>query len=327
MQLAYKQRIWRLKLETRANFLSLTLGGYYIQRRNVCQPPLYPSIGIEIHRQSNAVSPDATENDPRGLDLVLTEPGLVALLKEISLCLRDRVRNRQGRDIDRSSRERELTKTIRPMAYMVAMIKLAICMIINVSSRRETHQSPARKRKSDRATRASRSERSLKRNKLHVRYIHCQLVDMCICGSTDLPPLTLAVVLLEETLVVRDTVLAEHESAVTKRNCQPYCLSRRIPSIHAIPSAFVTSSVDRQESPVTSRPIPPTSGIVRGGRITGNFTGRRTQPYGGRCEAFLRFEDAKNQRLRKREGGQWQRKSHGEVVEGGSEGSCNWRVM
>lgn len=35
---------------------------------------------------------------------------------------------------------------------------------------------------------------------------------MWICGSTDLPPLTLAVVLLEETLVVRDTVLAEHES-------------------------------------------------------------------------------------------------------------------
>jgi hypothetical protein len=37
----------------------------------------------------------------------------------------------------------------------------------------------------------------------------------CICvtrGPTDLPPLTLAIVLLEETLVVRDTVLAEHES-------------------------------------------------------------------------------------------------------------------
>ena len=35
---------------------------------------------------------------------------------------------------------------------------------------------------------------------------------MWICGSTDLPPLTLAVVLLEQTLVVGDTVLAEHES-------------------------------------------------------------------------------------------------------------------
>ena len=61
--------------------------------------------------------------------------------------------------------------------------------------------------------------------------------------------------LLEETLVVRDTVLAEHESVVTTRNCQPNCLSRRSPSIHPIPPAFIASSVDRQESPVTSRPF------------------------------------------------------------------------
>lgn len=35
-------------------------------------------------------------------------------------------------------------------------------------------------------------------------------------GQTDLPPLTLAVVLLEEALVVRDAVLAEDESRVEK---------------------------------------------------------------------------------------------------------------
>lgn len=35
--------------------------------------------------------------------------------------------------------------------------------------------------------------------------------ESCSC-RTDLPPLALAVVVLEETLVVRDTVLAENET-------------------------------------------------------------------------------------------------------------------
>lgn len=37
-------------------------------------------------------------------------------------------------------------------------------------------------------------------------------LDQLYSDHTDLPPLTLAVVVLEQTLVVRDTVLAEHET-------------------------------------------------------------------------------------------------------------------
>lgn len=44
--------------------------------------------------------------------------------------------------------------------------------------------------------------------------------------STDLPPLTLAVVLLEETLVVRDTVLAEHETVCSHKQKSSAILSQ-----------------------------------------------------------------------------------------------------
>lgn len=40
---------------------------------------------------------------------------------------------------------------------------------------------------------------------------HCVSLVTISPIRTDLPPLTLAVVFLEQTLVVRDTVLAEHE--------------------------------------------------------------------------------------------------------------------
>lgn len=40
---------------------------------------------------------------------------------------------------------------------------------------------------------------------------HCVISETISPSRTDLPPLTLAVVGLEQTLVVRDTVLAEHE--------------------------------------------------------------------------------------------------------------------
>lgn len=62
-----------------------------------------------------------------------------------------------------------------------------------------------------------------------------------ICGSTDLPPLTLTVVTLEQTLVVRDTVLAEHEPRYRKK----VELSARL-SAEAIDPTHVALSVDRR---------------------------------------------------------------------------------
>lgn len=53
--------------------------------------------------------------------------------------------------------------------------------------------------------------------------------------GTDLPPLTLAVVVLEQTLVVGDTVLTEHESIVRKNmSVVGLCINRQ----SVMPGAF-----------------------------------------------------------------------------------------
>lgn len=96
--------------------------------------------------------------------------------------------------------------------------------------------------------------------------IECQvhnsfpIYSLSIDGSTDLPPLTLAVVLPEKTLVVRNTVLPEHKSVDTTRgksisHAAFHCIN---PAHHAI-----MPSDKRLET------HPPTSGIVRGARIVG----------------------------------------------------------
>jgi hypothetical protein len=53
--------------------------------------------------------------------------------------------------------------------------------------------------------------REVCRTVCYVRSLPLHHIETIIAGRTDLPPLALAVVVLEEALVVRDTVLAEHE--------------------------------------------------------------------------------------------------------------------
>ena len=113
--------------QTRAAFFSLTLGRYYIQRRNVYHLPSRSSIEVEVHCQYHT-----TENASKGS----LDPGFVALLIGISLAT------------DFGSLERrERTKTMRPRAYSVARMQLALCTTTNVSNRRLTHQHPCRRRR------------------------------------------------------------------------------------------------------------------------------------------------------------------------------------
>lgn len=141
-----RKQLERSKL---GQIFSLTPGIYYIQRRNVCHLPSQPSIEVEVHCQYHAI-----ENASKGS----LDPGLVALLIRVSLCT-------DARRLE----TKERTKTMRPRAYKVARMQLAMCITINVSKRGLTHQHPCRRRRRGRGTLCNRSAKTSNNQELYVR--------------------------------------------------------------------------------------------------------------------------------------------------------------
>lgn len=89
--------------------------------------------------------------------------------------------------------------------------------------------------------------------------------------------------LLEKALVVRDTVLAEHEPVYSRRRKSSAILSQGM---------LFHFTKSRRSTGRNSRP-PPTSNLCAGLESRETGRGTHTQPCGGRCGTFLRFADAK----------------------------------
>lgn len=133
--------------------------------------------------------------------------------------------------------------------------------------------------------------------------------------------------LLEQTLVVGDTVLAEHESVES----QPAIVSHIVyqDAINQFiqfhrPSSL---SVDRQESPVTSRPFHQHPELCAGVESQGVSREDVPSHTGGGAKHFCGSRVLKSKAQEARRWAMAEEQNHGEVVDGGSEGSCNWRVM